>query len=54
MIAEHSMVVLNCDKPSSGLYAGDVGAVVHIYAGGLDHVNFFLPFSSSGGEGAGG
>jgi Domain of unknown function (DUF4926) len=34
MIAEHAMVVLNYDKPSSGLYAGDVGAVVHVYANG--------------------
>ena len=34
MIAEHAMVVLNCDKPSSGLNAGDVGAVVHVYANG--------------------
>ena len=34
MIAEHAMVVLNCDKPSSGLYAGDVGAVVHVYSNG--------------------
>ena len=34
MIAEHEMVVLNCDKPLSGLYAGDVGAVVHVYANG--------------------
>ena len=28
------MVVLNCDKPSSGLNAGDGGAVVHVYANG--------------------
>jgi hypothetical protein len=34
MIAEHAMVVLNFDKPSSGLYAGDVGAVVHVYSNG--------------------
>jgi hypothetical protein len=34
MIAEHAMVVLNYDKPSSGLYAGDVGAVVHVYSNG--------------------
>ena len=34
MIAEHAMVVLNCDKPTSGLYAGDVGAVVHVYSNG--------------------
>ncbi len=34
MIAEHAMVVLNYDQPSSGLYAGDVGAVVHVYSNG--------------------
>ncbi len=34
MIAEHSMVVLNIDKPASGLFAGDVGAVVHVHASG--------------------
>ncbi len=32
MITEHSMVVLIADRPASGLYAGDVGAVVHAYA----------------------
>lgn len=34
MIAEHSLVVLNEDRPTDGLRAGDVGAVVHVYAGG--------------------
>ncbi len=34
MIAEHAMVVLKLDKPSSGLFAGDVGAVVHVYPNG--------------------
>ncbi len=34
MIAEHSMVVLTNDIPTSGLFAGDVGAVVHVYPGG--------------------
>lgn len=34
MIAEHSMVVLTDDIPASGLFAGDVGAVVHVYANG--------------------
>jgi len=34
MIAEHAMVVLNFDKPASGLFAGDVGAVVHVYSNG--------------------
>lgn len=34
MIAEHSMVVLTNDIPTSGLFAADVGAVVHVYPGG--------------------
>lgn len=34
MITEHAMVVLNFDKPASGLFAGDVGAVVHVYSNG--------------------
>ena len=32
MIAEHSIVVLTSDRPASGLFAGDVGVVVHTYA----------------------
>ena len=31
MLSEHSLVVLTCDIPDSGLYAGDVGAIVHVY-----------------------
>jgi len=31
MIKEHESVVLTVDLPSSGLVAGDVGVVVHIY-----------------------
>jgi len=34
MLAEHSLVVLTRDIPESGLYAGDVGAIVHIYEQG--------------------
>lgn len=34
MIAEHAMVVLNSDKLTDGLRAGDVGAVVQVYANG--------------------
>lgn len=34
MIAEHAMVVLNSDKLTDGLHAGDVGAVVQVYANG--------------------
>ena len=32
MITEHSIVVLNRELPDHGLHAGDVGAVVAIYA----------------------
>jgi len=42
MIAEHAMVVLNCDKPSSGLYAGDVGAVVHVCSNGAAYEVEFI------------
>ena len=34
IIAEHSVIVLTRDLPELGLQAGDVGAVVHIYADG--------------------
>ncbi|MFN0196874.1 MAG: DUF4926 domain-containing protein [Planctomycetaceae bacterium] len=34
MISEHSIVVLNQDHIADGLYAGDVGAIVHIYSNG--------------------
>ena len=34
MIAGHAMVVLNFDKPTYGLFAGDVGAVVDVYSNG--------------------
>ena len=34
MLAEHSLVVLNSDLPDSGLYAGDVGAIVHVHRQG--------------------
>ncbi len=34
MIVEHSLVVLNEDRPADGLRAGDVGAVVHVYGRG--------------------
>ena len=34
MITEHSMVVLNDARTADGLHAGDVGAVVHVYAEG--------------------
>lgn len=34
MLAEHSIVVLNSDVPDAGLYAGDVGAIVHVHGQG--------------------
>ena len=34
MIQELDTIVLAHDKPEEGLERGDVGAVVHIYAGG--------------------
>lgn len=34
MIKEHENVVLTVDLPSTGLVAGDVGIVVHVYEGG--------------------
>ena len=34
MVREHDSVVLSCDRPDLGLERGDVGAVVHVYAGG--------------------
>ncbi len=30
---EHDLAVLLCDVPQHGLHAGDVGTVVHVYAG---------------------
>ena len=34
MVAEHSLVVLDCDPPHEKLNRGDVGTVVHVYKGG--------------------
>jgi hypothetical protein len=34
MIAEHSLVVLDCDPPDDKLSREDVGTVVHVYRGG--------------------
>ncbi|MFO7904660.1 MAG: DUF4926 domain-containing protein [Planctomycetota bacterium] len=34
MIAEHSLVVLDCDPPHDKLNRGDVGTVVHVYKDG--------------------
>ncbi|MCX6361005.1 MAG: DUF4926 domain-containing protein [Armatimonadetes bacterium] len=33
MVREHDRVVLTADQQSEGLEAGDVGTVVHVYAG---------------------
>lgn len=35
MIAEHSLVVLDCDPHHDKLNRGDVGTVVHVYQDGL-------------------
>jgi uncharacterized protein DUF4926 len=35
MIQEHDIVVLTHDLVDKGLCRGDVGAVVHIYSGGI-------------------
>jgi hypothetical protein len=34
MISEHDRVILRNDLPEYSLKAGDIGVVVHIYAGG--------------------
>ncbi|MFM8478058.1 MAG: DUF4926 domain-containing protein [Planctomycetaceae bacterium] len=34
MLSEHSLVVLICDVPESGLFSGDVGSIVHVYGQG--------------------
>ncbi|MCO6454358.1 MAG: DUF4926 domain-containing protein [Pirellulaceae bacterium] len=34
MVAEHSLVLLDCDPPHEELKRGDVGTVVHVYKGG--------------------
>lgn len=37
MIAEHSLVVLDCDPPDAKLNCGDVGTVVHVYKNGAGY-----------------
>ena len=34
MMAEHDLVVLDCDPPHEKLDRGDVGTVVHVYKNG--------------------
>ena len=42
MIKEHNRVVLTVSHPASGLVAGDVGTVVHVYGDGKAYeVEFF-------------
>ena len=37
MIAEHSLVVLDCDPPHAKLNRGDVGTIVHVYKNGAGY-----------------
>ena len=47
MIAEHSLVVLDCDPPHEKLSRGDVGTVVHVYKGGR---GYEVEFVDGGGQ----
>jgi hypothetical protein len=47
MIAEHSLVVLDCEPPHEKLNRGDVGTVVHVYRGGR---GFEVEFVDGGGQ----
>lgn len=47
MIAEHSLVVLDCDPPNDRLNRGDVGTVVHVYKGGR---GYEVEFVDGGGQ----
>jgi hypothetical protein len=42
LIAEHSLVVLDCDPPHDKLNRGDVGTVVHVYKGGRGYEVEFI------------
>lgn len=42
MIKEHDRIVLTESVPAEGLEAGDVGTVVHLYAGGKAYEVEFL------------
>lgn len=42
MIQEHDYVALTQDLPAEGLYAGDVGTVVHIHRGGTAYEVEFM------------
>ncbi|MBX3178344.1 MAG: DUF4926 domain-containing protein [Candidatus Hydrogenedentes bacterium] len=47
MIAEHSLVVLDCEPPHDKLNRGDVGTVVHVYQGGR---GYEIEFVDGGGR----
>jgi len=47
MIAEHSLVVLDCNPTHAKLSRGDVGTVVHVYAGGR---GYEVEFVDGGGK----
>jgi hypothetical protein len=47
MIRERDSVVLTRDLPSSGLIAGDVGVVVHVYPGGGAYEVEFLRYDGT-------
>ena len=47
MIAEHSLVVLDCDLDHAKLNRGDVGTVVHVYKNGAAYE---VEFVDGGGE----
>ena len=47
VIAEHDFVVLTKDLPDSGLVAGDVGVVVHVYKEGAAYEVEFVSLDGS-------
>jgi hypothetical protein len=47
MIAEHSLVVLDCNPPHEKLDRGDVGTIVHVYKGGR---GYEVEFVDGGGQ----
>jgi len=47
MIAEHSLVVLDCKPPLEKLSRGDVGTIVHVYKGGR---GYEVEFVDGGGK----
>ncbi len=47
MIAEHSLVVLDCNPPHEKLSRGDVGTIVHVYKDGR---GYEVEFVDGGGQ----